>query len=247
MALRAPTRPAPLRADPGVRPRRRWQVAGVLLTAVAVLGVGVGIGRQSAPVPPPPPPEAQPSLDAGPTPGPGDPGPARVELGVPVGYAQTEDGSVAAAANYLQTAGSTAAIDPDNAEPFGRLMFSTRSDPALRPGALDVADPAGIVDDPGFTVLARPLGYRVVGYQPDEATVDLWTLVTGIGSEALPYGTFWTTQRITLVWEGGDWRILTSTDTDGPTPPERSAGDADGVASQIDAFRPLVLHPELPR
>jgi len=166
---------------------------------------------------------------------------------VPVGYSRSEDGAVAAAANHLQVAGSTAAVDPDNAEPFGRLMFSTRADPAIRPGALDVTDPQALVDDPGFTVLARPLGYRVAGYQPDQATIDLWTLVTGVGSETLPYGTFWLTQRVTLVWERGDWRILTSADTDGPTPPERSAGDADGVAAQIDVFRPLALRPELPR
>lgn len=166
---------------------------------------------------------------------------------MPVGYARTEGGAVAAAANYLQVTGSTAAVDPDNAEPFGRLMFSARSDPALRPGAPGVTNLADVVDDPGFTVLARPLGYRVAGYQPDEATIELWTLVTGVGSEALPYGTFWITQRMTLVWERNDWRILASTDTDGPTPPQRSAGDADGVAAQIDAFRPLVLGPEFPR
>lgn len=243
MALRAPARTAPLRA--GVDgPGRGWRAAGVALTAAVVLGVAVGIGRQSAPVPPPEP--DAPAQDLPPATADREPGPARVEAGVPVGYARTADGAVAAAANYLQVIGSTAAADPDNAEPFGRLVFSTRSDPVLRPGPPDVADPKALVEDPGFTVLARPLGYQVIDYHPGEATIDLWTLVTGVGSEAMPYGTFWTTQRVTVVWERDDWRILSSADSDGPSPPERSAGDADGVAAQIDAFEPLVLRPALP-
>src|SRR2546430_5890786 len=72
--------------------RSRWMTIGALVAGAAVLtGAAFGVGRWTAPAAAG---GGQRVTVSGPA---GGPGPTRVENGVPVGYAHTQDGAVAAA------------------------------------------------------------------------------------------------------------------------------------------------------
>src|SRR5205814_10618586 len=74
--------------------RSRWlKIGGGALAGVVLLAAGFGIGRLSAP--------AAAGGQQAKVSGQSGPGPWRVENGVPVGYAHTQEGAVAAATGYL--------------------------------------------------------------------------------------------------------------------------------------------------
>jgi hypothetical protein len=203
--------------------RRRWAlVAGAALAAVALLAVGFGVGRASAP-----------SAGAG-----GarvvnvqsGPGPTHVVNGVPVGYAHTEAGAVAAATNYLMVIGGPLDTQPDKY----RAAIRTLSAPEARQKQLSDAEKTltGIQDATGLATYrsqgravaerAVPLAYHVDSDNGDTVHVSIWaesfTAVDGV----LPMRETWTTSRVTVEWTGGDWRLsdlgAPTADSFGPVP-----------------------------
>jgi hypothetical protein len=156
-------------------------------------------------------------------------GPRRVANGVGVGYAHSQQGAVAAAANYakvlssdliLDTAQRRAAIDT-LAAPEARARLQKTFDQAvasLRAG-LGVTGPAA--DRAQVLLRATPVGWRVEQYGKGSARVAIWmTSVGGSvgGNVPMPVREGWGTTTVKLRWAGGDWKQVDSTTTDGPVP-----------------------------
>jgi hypothetical protein len=77
---------------------------------------------------------------------------------------------------------------------------------------------AGTVPRPVILLRAVPLGYRVVRYSPDAATVAVWYVgIVGSGATVQPQQS-WRTQTVELVWEHGGWKVGAYTSMAGPTP-----------------------------
>ena len=230
-------------ADDLLAPRRgRGRLglaAGAALLALVLLAAGAAIGRATSPNDAPGS-GAQDVVDAG---------PARVVNGVPVGYARTEAGAVSAAANYTAVLGGKENLDPS----FGEETYPVLAEQEVvdellvrsREFASTVNDPGALVSDPQLVLRAAPVGYRVDEYYDDEATVTVWAVVTGTGTQALPLTTAWGTERLTLRWIENDWRITAIDRESGPTPPEDGATAPANLAGRMTGFEPFVYRPSL--
>ena len=180
-------------------------------------------------------------------------GPRRVTNGVGVGYAHTQQGAVAAAANYtralssaliLDTARRRAAIDT-LAAPEARARLQKTFDQAvasIRAG-LGVSGSAG--DGAQVLLRATPVGWRVEQYGKGSARVAIWVTSVGgsLGGESgtVPVREGWGTTTVSLRWVGGDWKQVGSTTADGPVPiadvaPPTAAGELVSKANEFKEF-----------
>jgi hypothetical protein len=173
----------------------------------------------------------------------GQVGPRKIVSGVPVGYQHSEQGAVAAAANYARVLSSTLILDRSKRhaaiealaapEALARQQRAWDQAVALLTKGLGVAD-GGSTDG---TVLLRavPVGWRLKQYTGDRATVAIWvTSVLGaLGGppNGVPVREAWGTTTVELRWVEGDWKQLRATNTDGPVPIADSATPT--AASQL--------------
>jgi hypothetical protein len=141
-------------------------------------------------------------------------------------------------------------------------MFATASrhailtaitDPAVRPALQQQLDtsfgavvasfgldargnaPAGL----SFVCRTLPVGVKLVAYGGNTATVQVWTagLVGLAGQQSTkPVAEAWSTGAISLRWTLGDWKWVTFTQHDGPTPVS-GLQPASGAAAIADATR----------
>ena len=154
-------------------------------------------------------------------------GPQRFEAGVGVGYARSQKGAVAAAANYTRVLSSDLILDKARrraainalAAPEAKARLQKTFDQAvvsLRQGlGLKEADRAQVL------LRATPVGWRVEQYGKGSARVAIWmTSVGGSvgGNVPMPVREGWGTTTVKLRWAGGDWKQVDSTTTDGPVP-----------------------------
>jgi len=154
-------------------------------------------------------------------------GPQRFEAGVGVGYARSQKGAVAAAANYTRVLSSDLILDKARrraainalAAPQAKARLQKTFDQAvvsLRQGlGLKEADRAQVL------LRATPVGWRVEQYGKGSARVAIW--VTSVGGSVggnvpVPVREGWGTTTVELRWAGGDWKQVDSTTTDGPVP-----------------------------
>ena len=180
-------------------------------------------------------------------------GPRAWRKGVGTGYARTQQGAVAAAANYTRVLSSDlilddrrrhAAIDILAApEAKGRLQKTFDQAVASLRSGLGVTGAAG--DDPQVLMRATPVGWRVEAYDNRAAKVAIWvTSVAGsLGqtSQPAPIREGWGTTTVQLRWAGGDWKQVDSTTADGPVPiadvsPPTAAPELVDKASQFKEF-----------
>jgi len=173
--------------------------------------------------------------------------------GVGVGYARSQEGAVAAAANFtrvlssdliLDTRQRRAAIDVLAApEARGRLQKTfDQAVASLRQG-LGMTGPAA--RDAQVLLRATPVGWRVQDYGAGSAKVAIW--VTSVGGSTggatgqVPIREAWGTTTVTLRWVGGDWKQVDSTTVDGPVPiadvaPPTAAPELLGKANEFKEF-----------
>jgi hypothetical protein len=184
-------------------------------------------------------------------------GPRRVENGVKVGYARSQQGAVAAAANYatalasdriLDQAWRRAAIDT-LAAPEARARLQRTFDQAVAElrGALGVTGAAA----QGAQVLLRvtPVGWRVGEYSNRAATVAIW--VTSVGGSIggaqgpVPIREGWGTTTVDLRWVDNDWKLVESVTRDGPVPIADVAPPtaAPQLVSEADTFKEFTYAP----
>jgi hypothetical protein len=180
-------------------------------------------------------------------------GPRKIEHGVGVGYARSQEGAVAAAANYTSALSSDLILDTDQrqaaidtlAAPEARAGMQKTFDHAvasLRKG-LGVTGPDA--DNVQVLMRAHPVGWRVEQYGDGTARVAIWVSgVTGSigGAEgAVPIREGWGTTTVNLRWVKNDWKLVDSTSIDGPVPiadvsPPTPAPELVSKASEFKEF-----------
>jgi hypothetical protein len=156
-------------------------------------------------------------------------GPRRFKAGVGVGYARSQQGAVAAAANYtsvlssdliLDTTRRRAAIDA-LAAPEAKARLQKTFDQAVVSLRQGLGITGGADDGTQVLLRATPVGWRVEDYDNGAAKVAIWVTSVGgsIGGKVpVPIREGWGTTTITLRWAGGDWKQVESTTADGPVP-----------------------------
>ncbi|MCX5227612.1 hypothetical protein ABZY16_06935 [Streptomyces sp. NPDC006553] len=171
---------------------------------------------------------------------------------IPTGYAQDEQGAQSAATNYAVALGSVGMFQDGPREDLVRATH----DPAVADDLLKRLDASytpefltGIGLDAngaaptGLTFVSRtvPVGAKVRDYTDTSATVDVWCTglvgLAGTGSTK-PVTSTWFTLTQKLTWVGGDWRIASSTQSEGPTPVngDNRASVADDIAEAVEGY-----------
>ena len=195
----------------------------LIATAIVVLVAGVllGFALDDAEVP-----KAAP---AAPSEGPGPNG--EVD-GVPVGYAKTEEGAVAAATNFTLLTTRDALVEE---EALARAL-QTLAAPAWQDDARSQAETgAKFLSNrygPGAQIAGAVLRYNVAEFTGDTAVVDLWAVSVATGTKRPTVDEIWSTLTVSLAWVDGDWRVTASASEQGPAPvdlptraPSRTAQD----------------------
>jgi len=179
-------------------------------------------------------------------------GPRRYLDGVGVGYAHSQEGAVAAAANFTRVLSSDLILDEARrraaidvlAAPEARSRLQKTFDQAvvsLRQG-LGAAGAAG--QDAQVLLRATPVGWRVESFDAGTARVAIWVTSVGGsvgGATAAPIREAWGTTTVELRWAGGDWKQVDSTTVDGPVPiadvaPPTAAPELLGKANEFKEF-----------
>lgn len=225
------------------RPWRLRSLLAISVTALAILAVGIVIGirlgdkKESSTGP------AQPALHDAQT----SSASSKRGSGPPV--ERSEAGAASAAADAVTAFDGTVLLDTGALRTAVDRIASSGSRASLleafKQAGARLRDQLGADTVPKPVVLLRTfaIGYRVERYSPDRATVAVWNVgVVGSGATVQPQQS-WRTQRVSLVWEHGAWKVAGFESERGPTPPLTNAEAADGAAElftripQFEGFR----------
>ncbi|MGX1671209.1 hypothetical protein [Streptomyces sp. NPDC055400] len=168
------------------------------------------------------------------------------------GFAHDEQGAQSAAANYAVQLGS--------AEMFNKAQRDRILQEVITPsrvtgfeGTLDKAyspefnTNVGLNADgsspKGYTFVSRttPIGTKATDYSASTANVAVWCSgLLGMAGENSknPVTNSWFTISMKLEWTGGDWKIVTHSQKDGPAPvpgDERASG-SDEIANAVEGY-----------
>lgn len=151
-------------------------------------------------------------------------GPTDSVAGVPVGYARTREGAVAAMTNY-----ATVLTDPAFVSDRRRrreILNTIATEEVTRDYEGDANTLTQLADTPLYRDVragrptiwtGAPLGYRVERYSDDEAAIFLWSVAV-LGSDRLQPRAVYSSGVSRLRWVRGDWKLAGGTDQDGPVP-----------------------------
>ncbi|MFJ2418890.1 hypothetical protein [Streptomyces brevispora] len=168
------------------------------------------------------------------------------------GFAHDEQGAQSAASNFAVALGSAEMFNSASRQAIVRATH----DPAIVEGLVSDLDKAyspsffknvGLNDDGstpgGLTFVSRtvPVGTKVVEHSGDTATVEVWcTGLVGMAGEGStkPVSETWFTISEKLKWIGDDWKIESSSQTEGPTPVsgDNRASTADEIADAVKGY-----------
>lgn len=178
--------------------------------------------------------------------------------GVPVGYLQTPAGAQAAAANYVVAFASAPMFAPASrhriiaavADPTVVSALQAQYDAAFAATTARFGLDANGQPPAGLTFVARalPVGVHTDAYAGGAARVSVWSDgligLAGTGSTQ-PVSEAWSTTVVSLRWAGGDWKWLTASQTDGPTPVSglQSPSSAAAIAAATSTFAGLRYAP----
>ena len=240
--------------------RRRAALAGVLLV-VAGLGIVLAVRRPASPAATGKPDGPQlavinPATEGAPPVPTGNCGPSRRIGGVPMGWAPSTSGAVAAAAGYAKTMSALWFLtDQDRRHQAIRLLATpdraaslTASQDRLA-GQLSALLGSGSGGGADHAILTTALlGYRVDSFTGARAQVALWAVVvhgTEVGPSLAPA---WTTSTLDLEWTGGDWKLASATTAPGPgpvaQPDEGLVGAPASLITAASTFREFTDVPE---
>ncbi|MFI6062590.1 hypothetical protein [Streptomyces sp. NPDC051286] len=171
---------------------------------------------------------------------------------IPSGFAHDAQGAQSAATNYAVALGSA---DMFNADARRRILQATHDPAAVDrlQADMDKAYSAslftnvGLNEDgstpSGLTFVSRtvPVGTKVTKQAGDTATVEVWCtgLVGMAGQDSTkPVTETWFTITENLKWVGNDWKIESSSQTEGPTPVSggNRASTADDIAGAVEQY-----------
>jgi hypothetical protein len=180
-------------------------------------------------------------------------GPRHYLEGVGVGYARSQEGAVAAAANFTRVLSSDLILDTTRrraaidvlAAPEARGRLQRTFDQAVASLRQGLGATGAAAQDTEVLLRATPVGWRVEDYGADSAKVAIW--VTSVGGSVggaqgpVPIREAWGTTTVTLRWAGGDWKQVDSTTIDGPVPiadvaPPTATPELLGKANEFKEF-----------
>jgi hypothetical protein len=151
-------------------------------------------------------------------------GPRRVVDGVPVGYAHSQAGAVAAATNYATVLSSPLILDADRRHRAIQRLAAPRAAAGLQ-RAFDqtvplIAKGLGARVGAGGEVVLRaiPVGWRLDRYDAAAAQVAIWATGVGGSLAGTPVQEGWGVTTVRLQWSGGDWKLVSTSTSDGPVP-----------------------------
>ncbi|MFE2281841.1 hypothetical protein ACFXAE_32310 [Streptomyces sp. NPDC059454] len=172
--------------------------------------------------------------------------------GIPSGFAHDRQGAESAAANYAVALGSAEMFDKARRDVIlqsiivpGRVAeFEAMLDKAYTP---EFNKNVGLNDDgttpKGHTFVSRtsPIGTKVTASSADAATVEVWCSgLLGLAGESStnPVTNSWFTITMQLEWANNDWKIVTHSQKDGPTPVpgDERASSADEMAKAVEEY-----------
>jgi hypothetical protein len=235
------------------RPNRGALLFAVALVALAV-GVVVGSGLlRRAPIAPNPGEPALPlpsaaAADEAEVPaGQSALSPAGTAAAEGVGFARDAAGAVAAATSYQLTLGDLhVALDDTARDDVVRRVAASSAleelSAALARGA--EATRAGGLDAAAVALQRQvPLGYDLIRFTPERATVDLWAVQVLSLGDAVPLEARYGTVTVELVWERDDWRLVRFASTEGPTPELQGDGEHLRTIEAIERFTEYAYAP----
>ncbi|MER6532447.1 hypothetical protein ABT215_01225 [Streptomyces sp900105755] len=172
--------------------------------------------------------------------------------GIPTGYAHSQQGAQSAAANYATALGS----DGMFITATRHAIVQTVADPNVMNSMLsgfdadysaDFLKKAGLNTDgtapQGSTFVNRtlPAGTKVTAYSDAAATVEVWCNgLFGMAGEksTTPVTSNWFTITMKLNWSDGDWKVLESSQTTGPTPVtgDNPVSGTDEISKAVQEF-----------
>ncbi|MGY5013575.1 hypothetical protein ACWCY6_36750 [Streptomyces sp. 900105755] len=172
--------------------------------------------------------------------------------GIPSGFAHDTQGAQSAAANYAVTLGSTGMYNKDNRHRIVNNLYMPTAATGLQ-GAMDAAYSTDFLGKLGLdangnppkgsTFVSRtvPVGTKVTSSNDGAAVVAVWcNSLSGIAgnSSTTPVTSNWFTVTMTLNWSGGDWKILQSNQTSGPTPVtgDDTVSGSDEISKAVEEF-----------
>lgn len=189
--------------------RVRVRTAGATVLVAVLLGAGARGLMTPAPSAP----------RASATPGRG-PGP-RFDEPIPSGFARTRMGAVAAATTDIRQGQRIFDLPAAGRVTALRAMASRAAANAyVAEQSAQLAELDGVADRGSgpLTWDVAVLATRLDAYTPSRALVTVWRVgilsITGLTAPLAE----WTTDAYELVWDAGDWRIWSETQTPGPTP-----------------------------
>ncbi|MFD8007233.1 hypothetical protein [Streptomyces mirabilis] len=172
--------------------------------------------------------------------------------GIPTGFAHSEQGAQSAAANYAVALGSTSMFQKTSRHNLVDTLYTSAAAGRLQ-GPLDDAYSTGFLDKLGLdaagnaphgsTFVSRtiPVGSKVEQYSATDAKVSVWYLgLIGMSAQNStdPVTSTWKTWTFELQWSGGDWKIVTDSQKDGPAPVpgDDKAATSDEISKVIEEY-----------
>ncbi|MFI1965934.1 hypothetical protein ACH429_17785 [Streptomyces pathocidini] len=167
---------------------------------------------------------------------------------IPADFPKSEQGAQSAAANYAVALVSADMVKPDRRPDIVRHLFVAdrvdELDAKFDRAYAKVRDTLGLDADgnagDGMTYISRtaPVGTKVTKHTGSTSTVEVWCTgafgIAGVGSTN-PVSTDWFTVTLNLQWSGGDWKVSSFSQKEGPTPV-----DNDGKASTAEEITKAV-------
>ncbi|MFE9839862.1 hypothetical protein ACFYP4_32675 [Streptomyces sp. NPDC005551] len=171
---------------------------------------------------------------------------------IPSGYSHSALGAQSAAANYAVALGSADMFQKARRDVILTTII-TPSRVSDFEGTLDKAytpqfnKNVGLNEDgstpTGYTFVSRtnPIGTKVTEHSRDTATVEVWCGgLLGLAGEnsTNPVTSSWFTIIMKLTWTGGDWKIITHSQKEGPAPVpgDEKASSADDMAKAVEEY-----------
>ncbi|MFJ4473357.1 hypothetical protein ACIP2X_38485 [Streptomyces sp. NPDC089424] len=172
--------------------------------------------------------------------------------GIPNGFDRTEQGAQSAAANYSVTLGSTGMFNKNSRHGIVDALYTSDAAAALK-GPMDEAYSTSFLSKLGLdaggnapagsTFVSRvvPVGTAVEQHSDTSAKVAVWYMgLIGMSGEKStdPVTSTWKTWTFDLQWSGGDWKIVTDTQKDGPAPVpgDDPAATAEEISKAIQEY-----------
>ncbi|MCP3821017.1 hypothetical protein NLX86_23860 [Streptomyces sp. A3M-1-3] len=168
------------------------------------------------------------------------------------GFARNEQGAQSAAANYAVALGSDGMFNTSRrhkivqtiADPSALSRLQAGFDADYSPSFLAQIGLSAVGGAPtGSTFVSRtiPAGTKVQNYSSGSAKVDVWCAglfgLTGDKSTK-PVTSGWFTVTVQLKWVGSDWKVLDTSQKEGPTPVtgDNAVSGSDEISGAVNEF-----------